>query len=156
MNLGCTEKRAFTDNDVKLLTIIATQLALGIERVKNREKIETLGRQLQRVQKLLQQAQAVISAMPRLSEVAPLASAINHGINNALAVVVGNAECLLSEKAVLNQKSVSRLRRIEGAALHIASFNRQVLDINALVQKTLSSVEDAREPITNSPTYDDV
>ncbi len=156
LNLGCTEVRAFTDSDVKLLTIIADQLALCIDRVKYQEKTETLRLQLQKTCEQLRHVQATIPDMSCLSKVAPLASAVNHGINNALAVVVGNVECLLSEKASSNQKELSRLKRIESAALQIALYNSQVLDINSLVQKTLSSVGSTCEFVSDSVRYEDV
>lgn len=156
LNLGCTEVRAFTDNDVKLLTIIADQLALCIDRVKYQEKTETLHLQLQKTCEQLRHVQATIPDMSCLSKVASLVSAVNHGINNALAVVVGNVECLLSEKSPSNQKELSRLKRIESAALQIASYNSQVLDINSLVQKTLSSVGSTCEFVSDSVGNEDV
>lgn len=154
LNLGCVETRAFTDNDVKLLTIVADQLALSIERLNYQEKIESISLQLQKAKKQLRQTQTSIPAAYRLAQVAPLAAAINHGVNNALSVIVGNVQCLLLEKAAPNQKSLSRLRRIETAALKIASFNRKVLDMNSLVQDTLSSGEDTKESNLNKVTYE--
>ncbi len=157
LNIGCVEARALTDNDIKLLTIIADQLALTIERLNYRDKIESFSTQLQKVQLQLQQAQRSIPLPSRLYQVAPVSTTINHGINNALSVIVGNVECLLSEKAARNQKSLSRLKRIENAALQIVPFNRKVLEISSLVQDSLASGEDARESNSEKKvTYEDI
>ncbi len=137
LNLGCTEARAFTDKDVRLLTVVADQLALSIERVTFEERLRTISLELQETQEQLQQAQTKIPAIDRLAEIAPLAASVNNGINNALAVVVGNVQCLLSEKAAINQKMLSSLRRIENAALRISSLNQKVIELNALVQSSL-------------------
>lgn len=156
LNFGCAEARALTDNDVKLLTIVANQLALSIERLNYHQKVESISLQLQKAKKQLQQAQTSVPATDRLAEVPPLAAVTNHGINNALSVIVGNVQCLLSEKAVSNQKSLSRLRRIESAALQIASFNRKVLNINSLVQDTLSSDKGAKESDLDKAPYENI
>jgi len=156
LNIGCVEARALTDNDVKLLTIIADQLALTIERLNYRDKIESFSTQLQKVQLQLQQGQRSIPPTPHLYQVAPVSAAINHGINNALSVIVGNVECLLSEKAARNQKSLSRLKRIENAALQIVPFNRRVLEISSLVQDSLALCESPRESNSKKVTHEDI
>ncbi|HWR83623.1 MAG TPA: hypothetical protein VN285_09990 [Candidatus Deferrimicrobium sp.] len=68
------------------------------------------------------------------TEIAATMAAINNGINNALSVIVGNIQCLLLEGISSDQKSLSRLRRIEGAALQISTLNRKVLELYARFQ----------------------
>jgi GAF domain-containing protein len=145
LNLGCGKARAFTDNDIKLLTIVADQLALSIERVNYQQRVKSISFDLQQVREQLQRAQTKRPATDRWGEIAPLVAAINHGINNALSVIVGNIQCLLWEKAAVNQKSLSRLRRMEGAALQISTLNHKVLELKALVQSSSASTQGGKE-----------
>ena len=145
LNLGSGEARAFTDDDVKLLTIVADQLALSIERVNYQKRVKSIRSDLQQAREQLQQVQTKKPVTDRLGEIAPLAVAINHEINNALSVIVGNVQCLLWEKTAANQKSLSRLRRIESAALQISSLNRKVLELRVMVQNSSPSAHGGEE-----------
>ena len=145
LNLGSSEARAFTDNDVKLLTIVADQLALSIERVNYQKRVKSISSDLQQTREQLQQVQTKKPATDRWGVIAPLAAGINHGINNALSVIVGNVQCLLWERVAANQKSLSRLRRIESAALQISSLNHKVLELKALVQSSSPSAQGGEE-----------
>jgi len=66
---------------------------------------------------------------------ADLAGRLAHAINDPLAVIVGHLQCLLAERAAPDQKTLSRLRRAEAAALSIADKNRDLLAIHALGTK---------------------
>ena len=145
LNLGSGEARAFTDDDVKLLTIVADQLALSIERADYQKRVKSISSDLRQAREQLQQVQTKTSATDRLGEIAPLAAAINHGINNALSVIVGNVQCLLWEKATSNQKTLSRLRRIESAAMQISSLNRKVLELRVMAQNSSPSSHRGQE-----------
>ena len=156
LNLGAYEARAFGENDVKLLSIVADQLALSIERLNYQRRVESISLDLQQARERLQQVQTKMPAIDRLGEIAPLAAAINHGINNALSVIVGNIQCLLKEKAAANQKSLSRLRRIESSALQISSLNRKVLELRALFQSNFPSVASGEEINLTRVPYEDM
>lgn len=145
LNLGSGKARAFTDDDVKLLTIVADQLALSIERMNYQKRVKSISSDLQQTREQLQQVQTKKPANDRWGEIAPLAAGINHGINNALSVIVGNVQCLLWERVAANQKSLSRLRRIESAALQISSLNHKVLELRALVQSSSPSAQGGEE-----------
>ncbi len=145
LNLGSARARAFTDDDVKLLAIVAGQLALSIERTDYQKRVKSISSDLQQTREQLQQVLATKPVKDRLDEIAPLAAAINHGINNALSVIVGNVQCLLWEKTTANQKSLSRLRRIEGAALQISTWNRKVLELRALTQSGSPSAPEGEQ-----------
>lgn len=145
LNLGSGKARAFTDDDVKLLTIVADQLALSIERMNYQKRVKSISSDLQQTREQLQQVQTKKPATDRWGEIAPLAAGINHGINNALSVIVGNVQCLLWERVAANQKSLSRLRRIESAALQISSLNHKVLELRALVQSSSPSAQGGEE-----------
>ncbi len=48
-------------------------------------------------------------------------------------------QCLVMEKAATNQKALSRMRRIEAAALRIAKANRRLGQIKSLVESIEST-----------------
>ena len=66
--------------------------------------------------------------------------AINHRINNALAVIIGNLQCLHWEKGVTNRKALSRLRRIEAAALMITTTNEKLQNLTSRTQPQSTTV----------------
>jgi signal transduction protein with GAF and PtsI domain len=143
LNLGCRAERAYSDEDVTVLQFIADQLALSIAYRRLQQKIQTLSAELEKMQQQQRHREEELPSLQHLAEIAPVVSAVNHGVNNALSVIVGNVECLLSEKEIFDQKTLSRLRRIESAAQQIASFNRKILEVNMAVQDITASVESA-------------
>lgn len=117
---------------VKLMTIVADQLAISIER---RTYIATIVRQnkaLKKAHEELKEAQEAQVAAERLAAVGELAASINHEINNPLAVVVGNVQCMRLENPDMSKRSTLRMQRIEEAALRIGEVNRRLLTINSL------------------------
>ncbi|MFH1374792.1 MAG: hypothetical protein ABII79_13470 [bacterium] len=72
--------------------------------------------------------------------VASQTTAINHRINNALAVIIGNLQCLRWEKGVTDRKALSRLRRIEAAALMITTANEKLQNLTSRKQSQSTTV----------------
>jgi signal transduction protein with GAF and PtsI domain len=133
LSVGCRKPQALAEKHVKLLSLIADQLAVAMER---RQFEQTLVRQhgeLVEAQNHLKAMQAQLIAQERLAGIAALAAEISHQINNPLAVIVGNVQCLILEQGGLTQKAVSRLQRIEEAALRIRDVNRRLLHVHTLV-----------------------
>jgi GAF domain-containing protein len=134
LNLGSTETNAFSPEDVTVLGIVADQMALALACVESRSAVQGLTDLASQNEQRLLTAQKGLAGCHRLEEVPPRCAAINNGINNALAVIMGNVQCLLTENMAVNQKAVFRLRRIEDAAQRISTLNRQVLELNTIVQ----------------------
>ncbi len=139
LNLGCKAPQALTDKHVRLMTVVADQMAVSVERRQFEKTIMKQHKELEEAHSRLKQAQQRLIAQERLASVAELAASINHEINNPLAVIVGNVQCLLIEHQGLAQKAISRLQRIEEAALRISETNRKLLKINTIVSESYMS-----------------
>ncbi len=98
------------------------------------EEIARLREETAQAQAALSKVTAGPELIGRLHEAAQMAASVNHEINNPLSVIVGNVQCLVMEKAATNQKALSRMRRIEAAALRIAKANRRLGQIKSLVE----------------------
>lgn len=127
---GCN---SFREKDIKLLTIIADQIAISIERSIYQSQLEKKNAALEKAQQELKAAQKRIIDNEKLTAVRELAVSINHEINNPLSVITGNAEYILCMHADLDEKLAERLRIIEAEALKISEINRRLLDIQDLV-----------------------
>lgn len=127
LNLGCHRAKAYDKQDVRLMTIVADQCAVSIERQIYQSEIEQKNTQLGEAHRKLTEAQKKTIAGDKLEAIVDLAMTINNEINNPLAVIIGNLQCLLAESEIPTQKMLSRLRRIEAAAEHIAEVNRKLL-----------------------------
>jgi len=136
LNLGCYNAGAFAQKDVKLMIVITDQFAIAIERQLYQKEIENKNIALREAHKNLKKAQKNIIDSEKLQAVVQLAASVNHEINNPLAVIVGNIQCMYIEKEIVNQKMLSRLKRIESAAMKISEVNNKLLNINNLVSET--------------------
>ncbi|MFZ5980302.1 MAG: GAF domain-containing protein [Candidatus Zixiibacteriota bacterium] len=136
LNLGCYSAGGFAQKDVKLMMVIADQFAIAIERQLYQKEIENKNLALREAHKNLRKAQKNLIASEKLKAVVELAASVNHEINNPLAVIVGNIQCMYLEKEIVNQKMLSRLKRIESAAMKISEVNNKLLNINTLASET--------------------
>lgn len=134
--LGCRAPRALTEKHVRLMSIVADHLAVCVERREYERTITRQHKELAEAHRRLKEAQERLVAQETLANVAHLAATVNHEINNPLAIVIGNVQCMLVENAAMTQKAVARLHRIEEAALRISETNRKLIDINQLVSET--------------------
>lgn len=130
MVLASVPKHALTEQHLKLMSIVADQLAVSIERLNYVATIETKNEELRLTQEELRANQKKIVAAEKLAEAARMAASVNHQINNPLAVILGHVQCLLMEQRDLGAKTLQRLSRIEQAAERIATVNRCLLRIN--------------------------
>lgn len=132
LNFGHHHAEVWKDKDVKLMTVVADQLAVSIERQFYHQRLEQMHTELIEAHKELERSHEQRLAAEKLDVVLRLAEAINHQINNPLAVILGNLQCLLLEEDQLTQKTISRLRRMETSCLQIQDVNRQLLHIDDL------------------------
>lgn len=150
LSVGCHKPKALAEKQVRLLSVIADQLAVAMERRQFEQRLLRQHDELVDAQRHLKAAQQRLIAQERLSGVVALAAEVSHQINNPLAVIVGNVQCLLLEQDGLTQKAVSRLQRVEEAALRIRDINRKLLRVNEMVEECQPSMpaekRDTREP----------
>ncbi len=129
LNLGSCHEGVLSERLLQLLEIVADQLAVSIERINRVAEIEAQNEALHHAHgQLIANQQRIIEA-EKLSAVVEVAATVNHEINNPLAVIVGQIQCLMYESSDLRDKTIERLRRVEQAALRIAEINRQLLQL---------------------------
>ena len=133
LNLASYTDGVLSEKQIKLMTVVADQLAVSLERLEYVARIEAQNRTLKQNHEQLRVNQARLVADEKLTAVAELAATINHQINNPLSVIVGNVQCLALEETGLSDKSRDRLSRVVDAALKVGEVNRRLLNIQALV-----------------------
>jgi signal transduction histidine kinase len=130
-----SENQAFRNKDIKLFSILGTQMALSIERMIYLKQLENKNSALIEARKQLEKAQEQKISDERLMVAKQLAVSINHEINNPLSVITGNIEYLLYKNKDLDERTKNRLKIIESEAHRIADINRRLLDIQTLVSE---------------------
>jgi GAF domain-containing protein len=144
LNIATYHAGVLEDRHVKLMTIVAHQLAIAIERSSYIAVIEARNRDIRRAHDELKAAQAQIIAGAKAAVVAELAASINHEINNPLSVIVGHVQCLALELTSAHDKTRERLSRIEEAAMRISEVNRKLLNIDTIVSETYLNDENLK------------
>lgn len=134
--IGSFDRRVFYDKHVRLMSVVADQLAISIERQIYERHIAKKNHELEIAHKALKNAQQNLVESKTLSAVASLASTINHEINNPLTSILGNAQLLRLKKDIDASMIDERLERIENAALRIADINKKLLRIDSLVSQS--------------------
>ncbi|MDH4155868.1 MAG: GAF domain-containing protein [candidate division Zixibacteria bacterium] len=142
LNLGNVREQAYDQHDVSLMILTADQLAVAVESMSCQSELDDLNAQMAQAQLKLEQAGKSRESLNKMKEVARLAASINHEINNPLSVIIGNVQCLLLEKVAANQKALSRLRRIEEAAVRVGQVNRKLIEIHSLANILVGDNED--------------
>jgi signal transduction histidine kinase len=137
LNLGCRRAGAFDENDVQLIMVVAGLFGASAERQ------HFLAREIMKNQALASARLDVGKdgqggvVSNRLALAAELVASVHHQINNPLAVIVGNVQCLLVEKRDLDEKALARLKVIEKAALKVSKVNRNLLTVGNLARDQL-------------------
>lgn len=134
--VGSFDRRVFHPKHIRLMSVVADQLAISIERQIYERKIDKKNNELEIAHQALQKAQQEMVESETLSAVASLASTINHEINNPLTSILGNAQFLRLKKNMDVSKIDERLERIEKAALRIADINKKLLRIDSIVSQS--------------------
>jgi signal transduction histidine kinase len=133
LNLGWRKAQACDEPTFELLLVLADQVGLIVECSLCRQRQSSVQ---VRMAQVLRDREAQIPSEEfgrRLVTAREYASTLKFQINDPLSIIVGNAQCLLAEESILSQKHVSRLRRIEEAALRISSLNEQLRELDGLL-----------------------
>ncbi|MFH1688311.1 MAG: GAF domain-containing protein [bacterium] len=132
LNLGYDREQAISPPQVALMSTVVALVALLIQQALLRANNDHLKSELTAARQQLHRAHEGLTALKKVAQAARTAEAVVHGINNPLAVILGNAQCLIAERAAPNQKALTRLRRIEEAAQEVAKVNRHLLRIHSM------------------------
>ncbi len=143
LNIGCRRPGAFDDNDIRLMTVVTDLFAAATERQVCKEREALLNQALAQACRDNSGIELHNIASDRLNVAAELVASVHHQINNPLAVIVGNVQCLLIEKQTLDEKTLGRLKLIEKAALKVSKVNRNLLTVSSLARDPISEKERA-------------
>lgn len=135
INLGHSEPNYFTENNLRLLDIIAGQLADTIERSRFLTELLEKNYALEDAQREIQRKQEQIVEMEKMQAIAQIAASINHEINNPLTTVIGNIELLLLKREELDEKVEQKLRVILRESERIRDIVERFRGIKKIVTK---------------------
>lgn len=137
INIESNRAGAFTQDDVRLVEALASQVAIALENIGRYEEIR--------------HAQTELLRGERLRALGTLSSGVAHDFNNLLAGILGHAQLLLQD--IQESNAVKDLRIIERAALDGAAIVRRLqafaqiqqsppnhsVDINHVIQESLDA-----------------
>ncbi|UCC43401.1 MAG: GAF domain-containing protein [Candidatus Zixiibacteriota bacterium] len=147
LNLGCRRPQGLADHHLGLLAIVADQLSISMERLIYEQIISALELELDKTKQDFDAIRCMVVPGERVVAADELASAAFHEACNLLEVIVGSAQCLRIQLKGYDQKTLTRLKRIEAAALAITEVNRRMLGIGSV----MSSGRQAQETGAKSP-----
>jgi transcriptional regulator with GAF, ATPase, and Fis domain len=134
LTIGFQEADALPESSADSLQQIGDLLAFLIERFNYHAQLEHARAAIREVQ----QKVAVVpnsTALPeQIRAIVELALGLHHEINDQLAVIVGNLQCLLVDDSIRNQKLLYRLRRMQEASLRIRESGARLRDFENLHQ----------------------
>ncbi len=140
LNLGSFTKNRFSEKDAAAVEPAGPILSVMVAHYLLLKKYnEIKAAYIQSVEQLQNLNNQIIpnSTADMISEET---AEVIHGINNSLSIILGNLQCLLIGENEFNQKSLSRLKRIEAAAKKVADSNIQILNLNSIVNKNMEKI----------------
>ncbi|MEK7775385.1 MAG: GAF domain-containing protein [Candidatus Zixiibacteriota bacterium] len=129
LNLGARTGNGLAQDDVVTAQAVARNLLLGIERQRLAKSVDTLEKQMAALKSHIETMKRSDEISGNVGEFVHQLTSAHNEINNALEVIVGNIECLVLEKVAGNQKTLSRLKRSEQAAIRISHANQVLLTL---------------------------
>jgi len=129
INIGSKTPGTYSSKDADLVSLVVSQMALAIERLELQRQKTELERQLTELRSQLNQRRSAADSPADEKSIREFIGRVNHDINNSLAILVGNVQCMQMEKDVVDQKTLSRLKRMERALLKINEANHKILQL---------------------------
>lgn len=126
LNLGSRQAGQFGDDHLKLMKTLAAPLAAVLEKIIHQRTIAGTSAALEDARSRLIDAEKKLSSHTGAEAIAGVMVSLIHEINEQLSVVLGNVERLLIEPAIGNQSVMTRLRRVEEAAVKLRTCSRKL------------------------------
>ncbi len=133
INLSHDQPESFTNRDLQIIGIIASQAALAIERMIYEYQLKKINAELRDTNIKLKEAQAKLVEFERKQLASDMAATINHEINNPLAIISGNAQFLLMTMKNSNPSIIKRLQAIDKEASNIAQITEKFRQMDKVV-----------------------
>ncbi len=135
INLGSFTKNEFVKADIKTIESVAPLLSLLMKHYSLLKKYNSVNETHQESIEYMTSLKKQVVADCTIDEISNETSEVIHGINNSLSIIIGNLQCLLIGKNNFNQKTLSRLKKIETAAKRINDSNNKILNLNSILNK---------------------
>lgn len=139
INLGSKTPGAYSEDEVRLLSQVAGQMAIAIENLSYRQELADLRSVADKLRDLVHHSQTQGKPVVEAADIKNIIARVNHDINNALAILLGNIQCMLMDKNLTDQNMVSRLRRMERALMKINEANHGLLELVRMTQPSENS-----------------
>lgn len=143
----------FTERDLTLLNVLASQAAIAIQNAKLYTQLQNKIDELEQTIKMLNQMQAQLIHSEKLASVGRLAAGVVHEICNPLNVISGHTQLLLMDiekdsplikPLRIIEEYVSQISKIANNLLKFAKpgqLQATTLNVNEVLEQTLSLVE---------------
>lgn len=138
LNVGCKKPAALCDDDCELLMAIGRMIALGHEIARLKNVNHTLASRLTSLEKDPEIEDSHGTDPETIDGIERQINYTCNEINNFLAVIIGNIECLIAEGSIPTQKSFSRLRRTLDAAARLRQVSQNIVNIRRLINRQTS------------------
>lgn len=129
INFGSKKPGTYSSTDAELASLVVSQIVLALETLELRRQKKELERLLSELRSQLKEREPEANLPGRPENIREFIGRINHDINNSLAILVGNVQCMQMEKDIVNQKTLSRLKRMERALLKVNEANHKMLQL---------------------------
>jgi len=140
--------RVISDDDVRMLQILANNAAVAMERARLYDQQLERAQELEKANQLLKESQEQIIKIEKMSVIGELTSAVAHELRNPLTVIGGFANLMLKDSpSEIQQEYLSIIanetRRTEDVLTHLLEFHRDsqrgkvAFDFNELASRSL-------------------
>lgn len=143
---GSREAKVLTRAHAAAIAPVASLIALIISGRMSRHALARLERSLDETRRLAQELQADRLPAATLQSLVHEAESAYHQISEALAVILGNVQCALAELKLADQKTLSRLRRIEESALRIQQQYQTLTSVDQRLNKPADKTRRTQQP----------
>lgn len=140
--------RPISDDDVRMLQILANNAAVAMERARLYDQQLERAQELEKANQLLKESQEQIIKIEKMSIIGELTSAVAHELRNPLTVIGGFANLMLKDSPSEIQREylsiiANETRRTEDVLTHLLEFHRDSqqektsFDLNDLASRSL-------------------
>ncbi|MEW6412644.1 MAG: GAF domain-containing protein [Candidatus Zixiibacteriota bacterium] len=140
INLGSNTPGAFGAEQADVMMTVANHIGLSLEKLAYQKKFEDLTRRTAKIIVCPDGAETITLPRQQILDLSKTIAVINHDINNSLSVLLGNLQCMLMEATTFEQKTLSRIKRMENATNKLRAINEKILE---LYNDIRSTAEDA-------------
>ena len=142
INFGSYKPNVFTKDDLQLVQMLSGIISLILEKISYEQKYNNVVLKLKSSITNIDKLKEKSIDVDVVEHISSETSKIIHNINNSLSIILGNIQCMMISKSGLNQKMMSRVKRVEIAAQKISKANQQILALYDLVNSETNETKE--------------